>query len=115
MICKLPILSSQLTRRKNALKKVFNVFSVIALILTIIGALNWLVVGIVGFNFVNFLSFGMVWLERLLYILVGIAGIYMIVWLCVSRFNMVQSDTSYRDEKYAERNGIRHTTVGDNQ
>lgn len=98
----------------NTLKKVFNVFSVIALILTIIGALNWLTVGIFGFNFVNFITFGMVWLERLLYILVGIAGIYMIVWLCVSRFNMVESDNSYRDYKYAERNHSQHT-VSNNQ
>lgn len=111
----MPILSPQLTRRKNALKKVFNVFSVIALILTIIGALNWLSVGIFGFNFVNFITFGMVWLERLLYILVGIAGIYMIVWLCVSRFNMVQTDNSYRDYKYAEHNGTRHTPISNNQ
>ncbi len=96
------------------MKKVFNVFSVIALILTIVGALNWLVVGIFGFNFVNFISFGMVWLERLLYILVGIAGIYMIVWLCVSRFNMIQNDTTYRDYKYAERNNGRSTVTGNN-
>ncbi len=101
-------------KEENTLKKVFNVFSVIALILTIVGALNWLVVGIFGFNFVNFISFGMVWLERLLYILVGIAGIYMIVWLCVSRFNMVQNDTTYRDYKYAERNNGRSTVTGNN-
>lgn len=97
------------------MKKVFNVFSVIALILTIIGALNWLSVGIFGFNFVNFLSFGMVWLERLLYILVGVAGIFMIVWLCVSRFNMVETDTSYRDYKYAERKHDRPATITNNQ
>ena len=93
-------------KEENTLKKVFNVFSVIALILTIVGALNWLSVGIFGFNFVNFLSFGMVWLERLVYILVGIAGIYMIVWLCVSRFNMVETDTTYRDYKYADRHTV---------
>lgn len=74
------------------MKKTFNVFSVIALILTIIGALNWLSVGIFGFNFVNWITFGMAWLERLLYILVGIAGVYMIVWLCVSRCQMVSDD-----------------------
>ncbi len=96
------------------MKKAFNVFSVIALILTIIGALNWLAVGIFGFNFVNFITFGMVWLERLIYILVGIAGIYMIVWLCVSHFNMVENDTTYRDYKYAERHTDRHT-VSNNQ
>ena len=84
------------------MKKVFNVFSVIALILTIVGALNWLAVGIFGFNFVNWITFGMVWIERLLYILVGISGVFMIVWLCVSRFNMVETDNSYRDYKYSE-------------
>ncbi len=77
------------------MKKTFNVFSVIALILTIIGALNWLAIGIFSFNVVNWITFGMAWLERLLYILVGIAGVYMIVWLCVSRFNMVEKDTDY--------------------
>lgn len=87
------------------MKKVFNVFSVIALILTIIGALNWLSIGIVGFNFVKWITFGMMWIERLLYILVGAAGIYMIVWLCVSKFNMVEDDTkSQRDYKYSEYN-----------
>ena len=84
------------------MKKVFNVFSVIALILTIVGALNWLAVGIFGFNFVNWITFGMVWIERLLYILLGISGVFMIVWLCVSRFNMVETDNSYRDYKYSE-------------
>lgn len=93
------------------MKKVFNVFSVIALILTIVGALNWLTVGIFGFNFVNFITFGMVWIERLLYILVGIAGIYMIVWLCVSRFNMVETDNTYRDYKYADRHNGKYTVT----
>ncbi len=90
------------------MKKVFNVFSVIALILTIVGALNWLAVGIFGFNFVNWITFGMVWLERLLYILVGISGIFMIVWLCVSRFNMVESDTTARDYKYSEHRAVKN-------
>lgn len=86
------------------MKKVFNVFSIIALVLTIVGALNWLLIGIFGFNFVNWVSFGMVWLERMLYILVGISGIYMLVWLCVSRGKMVEDDTTYRDRKYSEHN-----------
>lgn len=90
------------------MKKTFNVFSVIALILTIVGALNWLCVGIFGFNFVNWITFGMMWLERLLYILVGIGGIYMIVWLCVSRGQMVERDTTTRDYKYSEHKTIRN-------
>lgn len=84
------------------MKKVFNVFSIIALVLTIVGAINWLLIGIFGFNLVNWITFGMVWLERLLYILVGISGIYMLVWLCVSRGRMVEDDTYYRDRKYSE-------------
>ena len=95
------------------MKKTFNVFSVIALILTIVGALNWLTIGIFGFNCVAWISFGMMWIERLLYILVGIAGIYMIVWLCVSRFNMVEKDHDYRDYKYSEHRDHR-TTVSNN-
>lgn len=73
------------------LNKTFNVFSVIALILCIVGALNWMAIGIFGFNFVNLISFGMMWLEKLIYILVGVAGLFMIVWLCVSRFRMVEN------------------------
>ncbi len=73
------------------MNKTFNVFSVIALILCIVGALNWMAIGIFGFNFVNLISFGMMWLEKLIYILVGVAGLFMIVWLCVSRFRMVEN------------------------
>lgn len=81
--------------------KTFNVFSVIALILTIIGALNWLSVGVIGFNFVAWVTFGMAWIERAVYALVGAAGVFMIVWLAVSHCRMV-NDTSYSN-KYAER------------
>lgn len=86
----------------KSVKKTFNVFSVIALVLTIIGALNWLSVGIFGFNFVTWISFGMMWLERLIYILVGVSGVFMFVWLCVSRGQMVEQDTATRNYKYAE-------------
>ena len=74
--------------------KTFNAFSVIALILTIVGALNWLTIGIFGFNVVNFISFGMAWVERLLYILVGLSGVYMIVWLALSRGRMAENAIS---------------------
>ena len=90
------------------MKKTFNVFSVIALVLTIVGALNWLCIGIFGFNFVNWISFGMLWIERLLYILVGLSGIYMLVWLCVSRGQMVENDTTQRDYKYSEHRTLRN-------
>lgn len=70
------------------MNKTFNVLSVIALILTIVGALNWLLIGVFDFNLVNWITFGLGWLERTLYILVGISGIYMLVWLFYSQFMM---------------------------
>ncbi len=75
--------------------KTFNVFSVIALVLTIIGALNWLLVGLFGFNLVTWATFGLGWLESAIYVLVGIAGIFMIVWLSISCCHMVDSRSSH--------------------
>lgn len=97
------ILALQNNKEDRLLNKTFNVFSVIALILTIVGALNWLTIGIFGFNFVNWITFGMGWLERVLYILVGAAGVYMIVWLCVSRFNMVEDGEQRGNTRHAYR------------
>jgi len=51
----------------------------IALILTIIGALNWGSIGIFGFDLVAFLCGGqMALLSRIVYALVGLAGIWCI-------------------------------------
>ncbi len=82
------------------MKKTFNVLSVIALVLTIVGALNWLCVGIFNFNFVGAITFGTLWLERALYVLVGIAGIYMIAWLILSKAKMVSDDCSAHNGYY---------------
>ena len=52
----------------------------IALILVIIGALNWGSIGIFGFDIVGFVSGGpMTAVSRIIYALVGLAGIW-----CVS-------------------------------
>ena len=50
----------------------------IALALVIIGALNWGLIGAFDFNLVNMLFGSWMWLERLIYGLVGLAGIYSI-------------------------------------
>ena len=51
----------------------------IALILTIVGALNWGSIGIFGFDMVAFLCGGqMALLSRIVYTLVGLAGIWCI-------------------------------------
>ena len=44
--------------------------------LVIIGAINWGLIGFFQFNLVSFLFGSMSWLSRIVYALVGIAGIY---------------------------------------
>ena len=51
----------------------------LSLILVIIGALNWLLVGLFQFDLVASLFGGQdAWLSRVIYALVGLAGIYTI-------------------------------------
>jgi len=57
-----------------------NVLDWIALILVIIGAINWGLVGVASFNLVEVIFGAVGWLERLIYILVGLSGIYMIYY-----------------------------------
>ena len=51
----------------------------IALILLMIGGLNWGLIGILNFNLVAWLSMGSKVVERIIYILVLIATLYLIV------------------------------------
>lgn len=55
-----------------------NITSVIALILVIIGALNWLLIGIFSFDLVSFIFGSMTIASRIVYGLVGLAGIWLI-------------------------------------
>lgn len=48
----------------------------IALTLVIVGALNWLLIGLFQFNLVDTLFGAASLLSRLVYILVGLAGLY---------------------------------------
>jgi len=48
----------------------------IALLLIIIGGLNWGLIGLFEFNLVAAIFGGVLWLERLVYIVVGIAAVY---------------------------------------
>lgn len=53
-----------------------KILNYIALTLVIIGALNWLLVGLIDFNLVDTLFGAGSVLTRIIYILVGIAGIW---------------------------------------
>ena len=49
-----------------------------ALSLVIIGALNWLLIGLFRFDAVAWLFGSLSWLSRIIYVLVGLSGIYLI-------------------------------------
>lgn len=77
-----------------------NVWSIIALILVIIGGLNWMVVGIFNFNVVDWVFAMVPWLATVVYILVGLAAIYMIVWLCFAgSARRAKKDYSYSNKR----------------
>ena len=60
-----------------------KVIDTITLILVIVGALNWGSIGLFGFDCVAFLCGGqMAVLSRVIYSLVGIAGLWCITLLC---------------------------------
>ena len=56
--------------------KKMKVIDKIALILIIIGAINWGLIGIFKFNLVEMIFGDMTMLARLIYILVGISGLW---------------------------------------
>lgn len=49
-----------------------------ALTISIIGAINWGLIGIFKFNLVAFLFGEMTWITRIIYILVGLCGLYLL-------------------------------------
>jgi len=60
--------------------KKMKTLNAIALTLVIIGALNWLLVGLFEFNLVDALFGSLSFITRLIYILVGITGIWAIAF-----------------------------------
>lgn len=52
----------------------------LALTIAIIGALNWGLIGLFSFDLVAFIFGNMSWFARIIYALVGIAGLYIITF-----------------------------------
>lgn len=63
------------TRGENMAK---NWLDWVALVLVIVGAVNWGLVGVGGWDLVDLIFGSVEWLARLIYILVGLAGLYTI-------------------------------------
>ena len=52
----------------------------LALTIAIIGAVNWGLIGLFSFDLVAFIFGNMSWFARIIYALVGIAGLYIITF-----------------------------------
>ncbi|MBS3151468.1 DUF378 domain-containing protein [Candidatus Woesearchaeota archaeon] len=55
-----------------------SVWDWIALVLVIIGGINWGLIGALDFNLVNLILGSVSWLERIVYVLVGLAALWAI-------------------------------------
>ncbi len=51
-----------------------------ALTIAIIGAINWGLIGLFKFDLVAFLFGNLSWLSRIVYVIVGICGIYLLTF-----------------------------------
>ena len=58
-----------------------NILGWITAILVIIGALNWGLVGILDLNLVTTILGSIAWLEKVIYILIGLSGIWELILL----------------------------------
>lgn len=58
-----------------------NTLGWITIILVIIGAINWGLVGLADWNLVEMIFGSVMWLERTVYVLVGLSGIWELVML----------------------------------
>lgn len=53
-------------------------FDNITLTLVIVGAVNWFLVGIFRFDLVAFIFGNLTWISRIVYMIVGLCGLYLI-------------------------------------
>ncbi len=60
--------------------KKMKIFNAIALTIAIIGAINWGLIGLFRFDLVAWIFGDMSWLSRIIYVLVGLCGLYLITF-----------------------------------
>ncbi|MBE5756958.1 MAG: DUF378 domain-containing protein [Clostridiales bacterium] len=54
--------------------------TIISFILVLVGAIVWLFVGVFGINLVSFLTGSLAMVANVVYILVGLAGLWLLFW-----------------------------------
>ena len=65
--------------------------NIIILSLMILGCINWFLVGVFSWNLVTWI-FGLTVFSRILYAIIGLAGIWMLVQLCIRGCKLFRED-----------------------
>ena len=74
-------------------EKYMIIANIIALCIVILGSFNWFLVGVFSWNLLSAI-FGVGVFVRILYALVGIAGLWLLIMLCVRRTRLFSKDQS---------------------
>ena len=69
--------------------------NIVALSIIILGSLNWFLVGVFSWNLLTWI-FGAGVFVRILYAIVGLAGIWMLIQLCVRRLRLFSKDETMK-------------------
>lgn len=70
--------------------------NILALILMIVGCLNWFLVGVFSWNLVTWI-FGVGIFTRIVYAIVGLAGLWMLIQLCLRRTRLFNRDETIKN------------------
>ncbi len=76
-----------------------NILSWVTLVLVVIGALNWALVGLFRFDLVAFLLGPLSILSRIVYVAVGVAGVYMLIFISLKKENKIEANNKNSEDK----------------
>ena len=71
--------------------------NIVALTIMIVGCLNWFLVGVFSWNLVTWI-FGVGVVARIIYAIVGLAGIWMLVMLCIRGVRLFSKDNNIQQK-----------------
>ena len=72
--------------------------NIVTLAIVILGSINWFLVGVFSWNLLSWI-FGAGVFVRILYALVGLAGIWLLIQLCVRRMKLFSKDETMKSNK----------------
>ncbi|MBR2909910.1 MAG: DUF378 domain-containing protein [Clostridia bacterium] len=72
--------------------------NIVALSIMIFGCVNWFLVGVFSWNLVTWI-FGVGIVTRILYAIVGLAGVWMLIQLIMRRTRLFSKDSNVKTKK----------------